>query len=100
MASKKIPLIRFLPKLSHQERATRPFGTSTRANSERTLWSGEVADTKAADDSVKRRRSEWQLLSAAFSKVKMRVKSVRQHDHCWRDIDTNHARTALCRLCG
>jgi hypothetical protein len=32
--------------------------------------------------------------------VEMRVKSVRQHDHCWRDIDTNHARTALCRLCG
>src|SRR5262245_51682572 len=71
----------------------------TRKFRENALWSGEVADTKAAHNSVKRGRNEWQLLSAAFPKVEMRMQSMRQRNHCWCDIDADHARTTLCGLC-
>src|SRR5690348_2146034 len=56
-----------------------------------------MAYAEAANNGVKRRRGEWQILGTRFAEVQGRVECTRENNHRRRDISANYERAALGR---
>src|SRR5690348_1899352 len=53
-----------------------------------------MAYAEAANNGVKRRRGEWQILGTRFAEVQGRVECTRENNHRRRDISANYERAA------